>query len=184
VTRRGPDGPTLERWRHRPLNYPDAGMTRGDPPAGYRVMRDEAIIGRGEAVFAGAVEMLLSWNMHRRAGLDVAASMPRVGEGALVVQCIAVAGLARIEAGCRVVYVLNDDRRRGFAYGALAGHPETGEESFVVRHHADDTVTFTITAFSRPGRWYSRLGGPVTARIQRKVVGRYLDALRVPGSAA
>ena len=55
-----------------------------------------------------------------------------------------------VSAPVRVVYVVDEPRRRGFAYGTLPGHPESGEEAFVVELQEDDEVTFTVTAFSRP----------------------------------
>ncbi|MBF6202492.1 DUF1990 family protein, partial [Nocardia cyriacigeorgica] len=71
-------------------------------------------------------------------------------------------------APCRVVYVLNEPDRRGFAYGTLPGHPLVGEELFAVEYDpADDTVYGLITSFSQPGAWYVRLGGPVVRLIQR-----------------
>ena len=47
-------------------------------------------------------------------------------------------------------YVTNQPDRQGFAYGTLPGHPECGEEAFIVEQHDDGAVTFAITAFSRP----------------------------------
>jgi uncharacterized protein (UPF0548 family) len=39
-----------------------------------------------------------------------------------------LAHLGPIRVPCRVVYVLDEPERRGFAYGTLPGHPESGEE--------------------------------------------------------
>lgn len=39
-------------------------------------------------------------------------------------------------------------------------------------------VTIEIIAFSRPGRWFSRLGGPISRAVQSRVTDRYLFALR------
>ena len=63
-------------------------------------------------------------------------------------------------AAC-VLDVVEDDRRRGFVYGTLPGHPEQGEESFSVEQAADGTVSFELVAFSRGGRWFTVLGAPV-----------------------
>jgi uncharacterized protein (UPF0548 family) len=48
--------------------------------------------------------------------------------------------------------VIDEENRRGFAYGTPPGHPEQGEEAFVVALREDGQVTFTVTAFSRPAR--------------------------------
>jgi uncharacterized protein (UPF0548 family) len=77
-----------------------------------------------------------------------------------------------------VVYVVDETDRRGFAYGTLPGHAESGEERFVVRYDpATDEVYAEVTAFSRHGTWWSRLGSPVTSVVQRIVTDRYLRAL-------
>ena len=83
----------------------------------------------------------------------------------------------QIKAPCRVVYVTSEPARRGFASGTLPGHPERGEEAFIIGQHADGTVTFTITAFSRPATALAKAAGPARRAIQRYVTTRYLQAL-------
>lgn len=70
--------------------------------------------------------------------------------------------------------------RVGFAYGTLTGHPERGEERFEVALLEDGAVEARIRAFSRPGRWFTRLGGPAGRAAQRRITSRYLDALTRP----
>jgi uncharacterized protein (UPF0548 family) len=86
--------------------------------------------------------------------------------------------LGPVVAPCRVVYVVDEPDRRGFAYGTLPGHAVSGEELFLVRY-APDTgqVSAEVAAFSRHGTWWSRLGAPVTSLVQRVVTDRYLRAL-------
>ncbi|MEX7473931.1 DUF1990 domain-containing protein, partial [Mycobacterium adipatum] len=87
-------------------------------------------------------------------------------------------GLWPLRAPCRVVYVLEEDDRRGFAYGTLPGHPETGEELFAVRYDpADGAVYAEVTAFARHATWWSKLGGPLTRLAQRIITRRYLKAV-------
>ena len=55
---------------------------------------------------------------------------------------------------CRVVYVVDEPDRRGFAYGTLPGHPESGEELFLVRYDPDtENVYAEVKPFPsmRPG---------------------------------
>ncbi len=75
-----------------------------------------------------------------------------------------------------MVYVVSEPDRRGFAYGTLPGHPERGEELFLVERQ-DGSTYAEVRSFSRPGRWFSRLGLPVVRWVQRRYVERYLDAL-------
>jgi len=88
--------------------------------------------------------------------------------------------LARVKAPARVVYVVDEPTRRGFAYGTLPGHPEDGEEAFVVEIADDDSVWIVIRAFSRPARWYWWLVYPVLRMTQEFYTRRYLRALAGP----
>ena len=75
----------------------------------------------------------MHWGMQRGSGLRVQPSSELVTAGTVVVVKIGF-----LKAPCRVVYVVDEPHVRGFAYGTLPGHPESGEERFVVRH---DPVT-------------------------------------------
>jgi uncharacterized protein (UPF0548 family) len=158
------------------LTYQDVGGTSGALPDGYHHLRRSMVIGAGAEVFASAVADLMSWQVHLRAGLRVSASAPAPEAGGVVVLAIG-AGRVRISAPCRVVYVITQPRRHGFAYGTLPGHPESGEEAFVIEQRADGTVAFTITAFSRPATVAARAAGPVGRLVQQHYTQRYLRAL-------
>ncbi|BBX93075.1 DUF1990 domain-containing protein [Mycolicibacterium boenickei] len=157
----------------RSLTYSEVGATAGELPAGYRHTRASAVIGTGRDRFDQAAENVLKWGMQRGAGLRVQATSEAAAVGTeLIVR------LGPVPAPCRVVYVLDEPDRRGFAYGTLAGHPESGEELFSVRYDpATDEVHAEVVAFSRPATWWSRLGGPVTRLLQRVVTRRYLTGI-------
>ena len=78
---------------------------------------------------------------------------------------------------CRVVYVVDEPARRGFAYGTLPDHPEQGEEASVVTQDEDDSVWFEIKAFSRPAALLVRWAGPVGRAIQSVATTRYERAV-------
>jgi uncharacterized protein (UPF0548 family) len=160
----------------RALTYPEIGATAGQLPDGYTHVRVERVIGHGESTFHRAADRLMSWQMHRAADLTVEATTPRVEQDSRVRLRLG-RHLLRISFGCQVVYVVEEERRRGFAYGTLQGHPEQGEERFCVEWREDDTVVFTITAFSRPGTWWSRAVAPISHRLQQRYTRRYLHAL-------
>ena len=156
-----------------PFTYPEVGATAGPPPAGYRYLNASAVIGHGRTRFEEAAAEVMRWGMLRGAGLRVDATTEVAAVGSEV-----VVGIGPVRAPCRVVYVVDEPDRRGFAYGTLPGHAETGEELFAVRYDpADDTVYAEVTAFSRHGTWWSRLAGPFTALVQRIVSKRYLKAV-------
>jgi uncharacterized protein (UPF0548 family) len=161
------------------LTYAEVGATRETPlPPGYRHVRRDAPIGSGRADFERACEALLTWRMHRHAGLTVASgSAPRAVPGAFV-QLRLGWGPLSIGIPCRVVYCLQHPRLRGFAYGTLPGHPERGEEAFAVHLTGSGQVRFRITAFSRPATVLARAGGPLTIAVQEIATSRYVGALR------
>lgn len=160
------------------LTYRQQGATRdGDLPAGYRHVVRRERLGEGAATFDRAVEALFEWRMHRGAGLAVLAAPPRPAVGEVVVTRLGPPVLGPV-APCRIVYVIEEPRRRGFAYGTLPGHPASGEEAFLVEWAEDDAVYLVIRAFSRPATITARVGGPVARRIQDIVTDRYVRSLR------
>jgi uncharacterized protein (UPF0548 family) len=86
-------------------------------------------------------------------------------------------------APCGIVYVVDEPGRFSFGYGTLPGHPEQGEESFVIKAAAAGQVRFDVNAFSRPAEALTRIGSPVARVIQRRVTNGYLVALRHFASA-
>lgn len=155
------------------LTYSEIGATKGPLPAGYHHVHVAAPIGTGRARFESAGDAVLRWGMQRGAGVLVRADNDTATVGAEV-----TVGFGPLRAPCRVVYVVAEENRRGFAYGTLPGHPESGEELFTVRYDpSDGTVYAEVIAFSRHATWWSRLGGPITAVAQRIITKRYLTAV-------
>ena len=73
--------------------------------------------------------------------------------------------------------MFKDSDSFGFAYGTLPGHPESGEESFVVERRGGATF-FTVSAFSKPVDPLARLAGPLGRVVQRSITRRYVNSLR------
>jgi uncharacterized protein (UPF0548 family) len=158
------------------LTYTDVGATAGRLPDGYHHVWKSAVIGRGRPRFDEAAAKVMRWGMLRGAGVRVEATSEVAAVGSEV-----LVGLGPLRAPCRVVYVIDEADRRGFAYGTLPGHPESGEELFAVRYDpATDEVNAEVTAFSRHATWWSRLGAPVTSLAQRVITSRYMTALIRP----
>ena len=156
-----------------PLTYAEVGATAGPLPAGYHHVKKSAVIGRGRRRFDEAAANGMQWGMLRGAGLRVAATSDVAAAGSDV-----IVRLGPVRVPCRVVYVVDEPDRRGFAYGTLPGHAESGEERFVVRYDpATDEVIAEVVAFSRHARWWSRFASPITSVVQRVVTERYLRAL-------
>jgi uncharacterized protein (UPF0548 family) len=166
-----------QRLAAAPWPYDEVGATVDELPAGYRHVRRQAVIGTGRSLFDRAGADLLAWQVQSRSGIEVRASHPTAVKGTVVQLAIGLRGLA-VLAPCRVVYLVAEEHRTGFAYGTLPGHPQRGEESFVVAFDPPtDQVTLHVTAFSRPATLLTRLGGPVATLAQDLMTRRYLRAL-------
>jgi len=158
------------------LTYDQVGGTSGVLPHGYHHLNRKMIIGLGTARFEDAARALLGWQMHLRSGLQVSTSSGTARRDAVVMLGIG-AGPVTLSAPCRVVYVLDEPDRQGFAYGTLPGHPESGEEAFVIARAEDDTVSFSITAFSIPASHFAKFAGPLGRLAQRRMTSRYFRSL-------
>ena len=165
----------MEAHRHSQrslaLSYPSAGVTRDDGPAptDYDHDRNREELGRGEGVFVAAREAIRQWRMFPAPLATIEPEGIPIVEGEIAGIVMRVFGLWFLSAA-RIVYVIDEPRRFGFAYGTLPGHVERGEERFLVEWMPDDTVVYTIVAFSRPRYWLARLAKPIARRLQRKFV--------------
>ena len=161
------------RLKRAPLTYPHEAVSSSQPPDGYRILRRQRVLRSGD--LDAAADSLLHWNVHTSAGLHVATSSEEVRVGEVVVLTLGIGRLG-LRAPCRVVEVIDEPERRGFVYGTLSGHPESGKESFVIERRNDGTLVFTVEAVSRPTSFLARLGGPITRRVQSTATDRYLRA--------
>lgn len=173
----------LRRSLDAPLTYTPVTTTRrgvldgAELPAGFGHLRFERVLGHGRDTFDRASACVLGWGMHRGFGFTVRASAPRAATGVTVAFGVG-RGPVMLTASCRVVWSVEEPRRRGFGYGTLPGHPETGEEAFVVVLGDDDAVRLRIVSVSRPARLYSRLVAPAVPTLQRLAIRRYAAAVQ------
>ncbi|GAA4740430.1 DUF1990 family protein [Modestobacter marinus] len=169
---------TLAQLADAPFTYPEVGATQeATLPAGYDHVERSAVVGAGRAEFDRAGAAVFRWAAQRGAGLRVRADGPASTPGTVVLM---TAGLHRLglEIPCRVVWAVDEPGRRGFGYGTLPGHPESGEESFVVTLGPGGEVVYTLRAFSRLATPLARLGAPVSRRVQRLALDRYVGAIQ------
>jgi uncharacterized protein (UPF0548 family) len=158
--------------------YSEVGaMLRGERPASFRHDHHEITLGTGGEVFVRASTGLRTWKAHRGPGIDVFPHGSPIHSGMTVVVTLGTPWLA-LAAPCRIVGVIDEPDEWGFAYGTLPGHPEKGEELYLVSVGRDGSVTFRMTAFSRPGECVTRLAGPVGPMLQAAGTNRYLRSLQ------
>ncbi|HJR26090.1 MAG TPA: DUF1990 domain-containing protein, partial [Acidimicrobiales bacterium] len=142
------------------------------PPTGRRDARFEREV-RGTV--AGAAGALRGWAAHRgiRARVLPAGAPIEVGQTMLVV---APFGPIEMAVPVRIVAVVDEPDRFGFAYGTLPGHAEAGEELFLAEAAGSGRIRLRVRIHARPASWLTRLGGPVTIALQRAAARRYLTA--------
>jgi uncharacterized protein (UPF0548 family) len=160
-----------------PFSYRDAGASRGPAPSGYRPIERRAVVGHGPAAFQRLADGIVSWQVHRESGVAVLAAAPRAAPAVEVALAARTAGLV-IVMSCRVIYVLDQPTRKGFAYGSLPGHPEAGEETFIAEIADDGAVTFAVGGFSRPGTVLTTFVSPFARALAGRAIDHYLVAAR------
>lgn len=191
----------LDLWE-TPVTYGAIGATQDRdllryPPIGYRPIERRARIGHGDARFEWAWASAMTWGIQKGSGFRVRHvespqststlesvfgpdGTPFVRPGDTAQLAIPVLGPLRVTSAVRVVYLVDEPKRKGFAYGTLPGHPQDGEEAFIVSQNADDSVWLTIRAFSRPSsRWWWAVY-PALRLVQSIYTRRYLRALSIP----
>lgn len=158
------------------FTYDAVGATlTGDTPPSYRAQSFQTAIGSGIDTFQRAATALSEWWPQRGSGITVGADGAVAPGRAVALAAPLPIGFA--VAVCRVVDVVDEPARYGFAYGTLPMHPEEGEELFMVEQRNDE-VTFRITVFSRPHELLARLAAPIARRLQASATDRYLSAMR------
>ena len=157
----------ISSQRDLPFTYAEVGATNATPPAGYNVDHNRTQLGAGEATFARAVEALKTWRQFDLGWVTIVPKGVTVAAGATVAVKARAFGTWSLSA-TRVVYVIDEPRRFGFAYGTLPEHVERGEERFLVELLPDDTVWYDILAFSRPQHPLVRVSAPLARRLQKR----------------
>lgn len=159
------------------FNYAPVGLLAAAAvPVGFHRVHHRVQVGHGAHQRLAVASALLGFRLHQTAGITVPSNAEAVA-GATVSMRFPLGPLG-LPAPCRVLWDLDEPDRTGFAYGTLKGHPEQGEESFLVTIDPSEQVWFEVSALSRPARWFSRLGAPVARRVQAMITQRYLDAAR------
>jgi len=177
--------PSLEA---RELSYSLVGATldgQGWQNAAARQIRthEQSVrIGNGDAHWEFASESILKWGIKRRSGFTVEPgrgisgllSDVSVGERFWLIAHI---GPLRVREPVEVVGVIDDEDRKGFAYGTLQGHPVSGEELFLVERRVDGSVWLTLRSMTSPSSGMWRFAYPAILVAQRVYRRRYAKAL-------
>lgn len=135
-------------------------------------------LGVGDVAFTTATERLACWATHRSMFVTVTSDGRSDELGATVLLGVGIAPV-RWWMGCRVVEVVSEQCRAGFAYATLPGHPVRGVERFTVTLGGHGVVTGRVQAWSQPADRALALAGPLARREQNVAAAQYLRRLRV-----
>ena len=179
---RKPERETLERLlaAHRgdPFSYPAVGGTQGLAPTGYRVDHNRILIGLGLDQFKAAKAAIDAWMMFDLDWIELFPARPSVRVGTIVAVVVRHLGFWSVNIS-RIVYLVNEESKYGFAYGTLARHSEEGEEKFLVEHDkATDEVWYELYAFSKPKHPLARIGYPISRYLQKRFARESLSAMK------
>jgi uncharacterized protein (UPF0548 family) len=158
----------ISSQRNLDFTYPEVGATNTTPPAtGYTVDHNRIQLGHGQAIYRRAVEALKRWQQFDLGWVTIVPRGVEMGVGATVAVKAHAFGTWSLSAA-RVVYVIDEARRFGFAYGTLPDHVECGEERFLIEWLLDDSVWYDILAFSKPRHPLVRLSSPMARLLQKR----------------
>jgi uncharacterized protein (UPF0548 family) len=154
-----------------PFSYPEAGATKSlnnsSGPAGYTLDHNRVQLGSGGEIYRRAVEAVKQWRQFELGWVTLVPHGVKVETGAVVAVKARAGGVWSVNA-CRVVYVIDEAERFGFAYGTLPDHSERGEERFLIERQSDESVWYDIVAFSRPRHPLVRAGFPYARMLQKR----------------
>ena len=168
---RRPSQSVIERFlrdsQEAALSYGPVGIARTSPP-GFDCDETITVLGRGAADFDRARAAVRAWTPFAFEWVDVFPAAAPVAIGIDVAVLVRHAGFWSLN-GCRIVDVMNEPDRAGFAYGTLGDHAEQGEELFEVAiDSVSDEVTYRIRAVSRPRLLLARIGYPIARALQAR----------------
>src|ERR1051325_1364662 len=168
----------ISTQRNLPFTYSEVGATNATPPPGYKVDHNRIQLGEGEPAYARAVEALKNWRQFDLGWVTIVPRGVAVEVDATVAVKARAFGTWSLNA-CRVVYVIDETRRFGFAYGTLPDHVECGEERFMIEFHKEDeTVWYDILAFSKPQHLLVKVSYPLTRKLQKRFARDSMERMR------
>lgn len=130
----------------------------------------------GHRAFARAVDGLRAWVPQRHLGARIHPPEATVEVGQTLLVLLAF-GPLEVTAPNRVVEVVDEADRFGFAYATLPGHPARGEEAFLVERVDGGALHLEVTVDAVPATLAGRALAPLVAQVQHQAVNRYLRGL-------
>ncbi len=167
----------ISAQQHTGFSYRPLGLTRDSLPAGYNVDHNRVELGSGSECFRAAVRAVQQWKMFDFGWVQLRSEQTPIETGVAVAIIVRHLGFWSMNA-CRIVYVIDEPERYGFAYGTLTEHAERGEERFMIEwNREDDTVWYDLFAVSKPGPM-ATLGYPLARQLQKRFARDSKNAMK------
>jgi len=158
----------ISSQRTQSFTYSEVGATNGNPPSDFTIDHNRIQLGTGSEIYHRAIEALKQWRQFDLGWVSIVPENVPIEIGATVAVKARAFGSWSLSAA-RIVYLINEERRFGFAYGTLPDHVECGEERFLIEwNEDDDTVWYDILAFSKPRHPLVRLSFPLARMLQKR----------------
>jgi len=165
------------------FSYAEVGATEKKRISGYNNDRYRTQLGAGQECWERACKALRDWKMFSLEWVQLCWPFARLRPYEMVAVLASHYGFRSLNAA-RIVYVIDEPRRFGFAYGTMPDHLEQGEERFQVEWLEDDTVWYEIFSFSRPRHWLAWLAYPLSRAAQKRFADDSMEAMEaavIPG---
>lgn len=159
------------------FTYTELGCTRFETSSTFTVDRYATELGRGDEAWVRAQAALRNWRTFDLGWVCAFERDAPIAVGTTVAVLIRSLGLWSLNAA-RIVYVVDERDRFGFAYGTLRDHAECGEERFLIERDAGEIVTYSIQACSRPHHPFTRIAHPWVRHLQRRFGRDSLAAMK------
>jgi uncharacterized protein (UPF0548 family) len=151
------------------FTYEAVGATASVAPTGFQLDHSRFKLGNSEELFEKAKAAIRRWNQFDLGWAYAQPNNTPIGPNQTVAVVIRTLGIWCI-CSARIVFVIDEPNRFGFAYGTLPGHAECGEERFMVEKTDDGSVWYDILVFSQPRHLLAKIGNPFVRRLQKRFV--------------
>ena len=167
----------LEQQQASIYSYSHVGASRdGVVPEGFSRDHNRIRLGAGGNTWIKAKEALRRWTMFDIPWVRLCSPDTPIEMGNTVAIAIQHFGFWSLNAS-RIVYLIDESRRFGFAYGTLKEHSESGEERFILEWNEDDSVNYDLFAFSRPNATLAWIALPLARNLQRQFAKQSMAAM-------
>ena len=169
-----------------PLSYSDMCKTRNPDEATlaelarayHNIDHNQVLLGHGQDVFERAKSALREWGQFPAAWTQIFRPNPTIEPECPLAILVRLMGVYSLNFA-RIVYVIDEAHRFGFAYGTTIHHEETGEERFLVEWRPeDDSVWYAILAFSSPQSLLAKVGYPYVRHVQKRFARDSLESMK------